>query len=70
MKSRVTLSLDETTVEFLNREAKSQTGGNVSAYVDRLVRHTALAEAAAQLGSWYARNPDYAELDELERNSE
>jgi hypothetical protein len=70
MKSRVTLSLDETTVEFLNREAKSQTGGNVSAYVDRLVRHTALAEAAAALGTWYARNPEYVELDELERNSE
>ena len=34
------------------------------------VRAPALVEAAAQLGSWYARNPDYAELDELERNSE
>src|SRR5215475_9851673 len=43
MKARVTLSLDESTVEFLNRGAKSRTGGNVSAYVDRLVRDTARA---------------------------
>jgi hypothetical protein len=70
MKSRVTLSLDESTVEFLNRGARTQTGGNVSAYVDRLVRHTALAESVAQHAKWYLDHPDYAELDELERDSE
>jgi len=70
MKARVTLSLDESTVEFLNRGAKSRTGGNVSAYVDRLVRDTALAESAAQHARWYDAHPDYAELDELERDSE
>ena len=67
MKSRVTLSLDEATVAYLNEAAKRATGGNVSAYVDKLARAAALDESVRQHTAWYAENPDYAADAEAER---
>jgi hypothetical protein len=67
MKNRVTLSLDDQTVAYLNAKAKLVTGGNVSAYVDQLARRAALEESVAQHAAWYAANPTYAEDAEAER---
>ncbi len=69
MKARITLSLDETTVAYLTQAAQAATGGNVSAYVDRLARQAALAESVAQHAAWYADNPGYAEDAEAERHA-
>jgi hypothetical protein len=67
MKSRITLSLDESTVTYLMEAAKAATGGNVSAYVDRLARDLALDESVRQHAVWYAGHPSYAEDAEAER---
>lgn len=67
MKARITLSLDETTVAYLTRAAQTATGGNLSAYVDRLAQQAALAESVAAHADWYAAHPGYAEAAEDER---
>ncbi len=67
MKNRVTLSLDERTVAYLNAKASKLTNGNVSAYVDQLAQQAALEESVAQHAAWYAANPTYAEDAEAER---
>ena len=67
MKNRVTLSLDEQTVAYLNAKAQQLTGGNLSAYVDRLARQAALEESVAQHAAWYAAHPTYVEDAEAER---
>lgn len=67
MKERVSLSLDSATTAYLSRVAARQTGGNVSAMVDRIVRAHALRESIDQEVRWYAANPGYAEDAEIER---
>jgi hypothetical protein len=67
MKERVSLSLDGATAEYLASRARRETGGNVSALVDRLVRGVRLAEALGAEADWYAANPDHAEAAEAER---
>lgn len=69
VKSRVTFSLDGTTVEYLTRRAKAKTHGNVSAVVDQLVRDAALKEAVQSEAAWYATRPGYAEDAEAERHA-
>lgn len=67
MKSRVTLSLEEGTLKYLSRRAELETGGNVSALLERVVQAAAVAESAKQHAAWYAGQPGYAESAEAER---
>ena len=67
MKQRVTLSLDDATANYLSRRAKNETGGNVSALVERIVRANALAESVRQHAEWFATHPGYHEATEAER---
>lgn len=67
MKSRVTLSLEEGTLKYLSRRAEAETGGNVSALLERVVQAAAVAESAKQHAAWYAAQPCYAEAAEAER---
>jgi hypothetical protein len=67
MKARVTLSLDPATVDYLNRQAAAKTKGNLSAYLDQLVRDAALAESVDQHAAWYATHPTFVEDAEAER---
>jgi hypothetical protein len=69
MKHRVSLSLDGATVDYLNRRASEVTHGNVSAYIDRMVRAAALGESVAAHVAWYATRPKYAENAEAERGA-
>jgi len=67
MKERVSLSLDSETTAYLSSAAAKETGGNVSALVDRIVRKHALRESVRRESNWYAANPDYADDAEAER---
>jgi hypothetical protein len=67
MKERVSLSLDTATTAYLSAAAAKQTGGNVSALVDLIVRTHALREAIEHEARWYAANPGVAEAAEVER---
>lgn len=67
MKSRVTLSLEESTLRYLSRRAETETNGNVSALLERVVHAAAVAESATQHAAWYATRPGYAEAAEAER---
>jgi len=67
MKARVTFSLDEGTLSYLTQRAQAETGGNVSALLERVVRAAAVAESAKQHATWYAGRPEYAESAETER---
>jgi hypothetical protein len=67
MKKRVSLSLDGSTAEYLAARAQRETGGNVSALLDRMVRAAQLAEALKAEADWYAANLNYAEAAEAER---
>ena len=69
VKTRVTLSLDPTTADYLARHAREQTGGNVSALVERLVRPSVIADAARRCDEYDRDNPgtaaDLAEWDAM-----
>lgn len=67
MKRRVTLSLDAATADYLSRRAKNETGGNVSALVERIVHANAVAESVRQHAAWFAAHPGYHEAAEAER---
>jgi hypothetical protein len=69
MKKRVTLSLDGDTVEYLTRRAEAETNGNLSVYVDRVVRNAALAESAAAHAAWFSAHPGYLDDAEAERDA-
>lgn len=69
MKQRVTLSLDEATTEYLARRAGTETGGNISALVERIVRANAVAESARQHAAWFAARPSYLDDAEAERHA-
>lgn len=60
MKERVTVSLDGSVAARV-RQCGARTRGGASAYVERLVRHDAMREAAASAAAWYAAHPGYAE---------
>jgi hypothetical protein len=68
MKARVTLSVDESVAQYLTRAAQVVTGGNVSAFVEQLVRERQLAESVALHAGWYAARPDAAGDAEAERD--
>ncbi|HWG98937.1 MAG TPA: hypothetical protein VNV66_06350 [Pilimelia sp.] len=63
----MSLSVEALTAQYLTSRAQRETGGNVSALLDRLVRQVQLAEAAAAEAAWYAAHPGYAEDAEAER---
>jgi hypothetical protein len=67
MKERLSLSVEALTAAYLNQRAARETGGNVSALVDRLVRAQQLAESVRAEARWYAGHPGYAEDAEAER---
>jgi hypothetical protein len=67
MKERLSLSVEAPTAAYLTERAKRETGGNVSALVDRLARAAQLAESARAEARWYAEHPGYAENAEAER---
>ncbi|MGI5186506.1 hypothetical protein ACQEVZ_60770 [Dactylosporangium sp. CA-152071] len=67
MKQRLSLSVDQETAAYLDRRAQTETSGNVSALVERLVRQARLADALQAEAAWYADRPDYAEDAEAER---
>ncbi|HSV65744.1 MAG TPA: hypothetical protein VLJ59_07545 [Mycobacteriales bacterium] len=69
MKQRLSLSVDETTARYLASRARSETNGNVSALVDRIVRAARLAECVRAEAAWYAAHPDYVETAEVERSA-
>lgn len=61
MKQRVSLSLEQAQARHLQRCAQRTTGGNVSAYVERLLADDELRQASAAAAAWYAAHPAYAE---------
>jgi hypothetical protein len=67
MKERLSLSVEPPTASYLTERAARETGGNVSALVDRLARAAQLAESVRAEARWYAEHPDYAENAENER---
>ena len=67
MKERVSLSLERETAAYLAAAAARETGGNVSALVDRIVRKYALQESLRREAKWYAANPSSARDAEAER---
>lgn len=69
MKNRLSLSVDETTAEYLTKRAQRETRGNVSALVDRLVRAARLTESVQAEAVWYAAHPGHAEDAEAERTA-
>lgn len=66
MKSRVTLSLDPTTVEFLTKRAGKATKGNVSALVDQLARDAALRESVSQHAEFFNARASFFDDAEAE----
>lgn len=69
MKSRVTLSLEPDIAAHLSGRAAEAAGGNVSAYVAKLVMADALKDSVARHARWFAGRPDYVEAAEIERYS-
>lgn len=67
MKERLSLSVERPTAAYLAKRAEQETGGNVSAMLDRLVRQAQLAEGVQAEARWYAGHPGYAEDAEAER---
>lgn len=67
MKERLSLSVEGPTVAYLTQRAQKETGGNVSAMVDRLVRAAVLADSVRAEARWYAEHPGAAEAAEAER---
>jgi hypothetical protein len=67
MKERLSLSVEAPTAAYLAARAARETGGNVSALVDRLVRSAQLAESVRAEARWYADHPGYADAAEAER---
>lgn len=67
MKERMSLSVEAPTAAYLAQRAARETGGNVSALVDRLARQAQLAEALDAEARWYADNPTAVEDAEAER---
>ncbi|MGQ0576177.1 MAG: hypothetical protein ACT4RN_18530 [Pseudonocardia sp.] len=61
MKQRVSLSIEEARARHLQRCAQRSTGGNVSAYVERLLVEDEMRHAVAAAADWYAAHPSYAE---------
>ncbi len=68
VKARVTLSLDAVVVDYLTRQAKAETGGNLSALVDRMIRPSVIADASRRCDEYDRQHPetaaDLAEWDE------
>lgn len=67
MKERLSLSLEPPTAAYLTQRAARETGGNISALVDRLVRAAQLVESVRAEARWYAEHPGDAEDAEAER---
>ncbi|MFS8478145.1 MAG: hypothetical protein FWJ93_04095 [Micromonosporaceae bacterium] len=67
MKERMTLSLERTTAAYLSTAARRETNGNVSAFVEKIVRAHALAESVRREAAWHEAHPGYAEDAEIER---
>lgn len=65
MTRRVTLSLPDDAVSWL----ESQAQGNASAYVARVLRRDALERSLAAHANWYRERPTFAEDAEAERRS-
>lgn len=61
------MSLEASTLAYLANKAKQSTGGNVSAYVDKLAQQAALQESINQHAAWYAAHPSVVEDAEAER---
>lgn len=61
MKQRVSLSIEPAQARHLQQCAQRTTGGNVSAYIERLLVEDELHHAVAAAASWYAAHPAYAE---------
>jgi hypothetical protein len=65
----MTLSLDGAVAEYLGERAAAETGGNVSALVERIVRADAVAESARQHAVFFAGRPGYFADAEAERHA-
>ena len=57
----MSLSLSDDAGKYLRDQATARTGGNVSAYVERLARNEQVRESAASFAAWFATHPDHAE---------
>jgi hypothetical protein len=68
MKSRMTLSLDKRTADYISRKAE-ESGANVSAYVERHFRDQELRESVAKHVEWLKANPSFFEDMEAERDA-
>lgn len=64
-RERLTVSLETDTAARV-RQCGARTKGGASAYLEKLVRQDALAEAAASAAGWYAAHPGYAADSEAE----
>jgi hypothetical protein len=67
VKERLSLSVDSGTARYLSARAQRETGGNVSALVERLVRDRQLADAVQAEAAWYVAHSGFAEAAEAER---
>lgn len=68
MKPRLNLSVTPDTALYLTRRAQHETGGNVSALVDRMCRSALLTELLQSEAAYHAAHPDAAEEAERERD--
>jgi hypothetical protein len=69
VKRRMTLSLDDAVAQYLGDRAAAETGGNVSALVERIIRADAVAESARQHAEFFAGHPGYFTDAEAERHA-
>lgn len=65
----MSLSIDLARARHLQRCAQRITGGNASAYVERLLAEDELRQAVAAAALWYAAHPSYAEDGAAERDA-
>ncbi|MGH3902967.1 MAG: hypothetical protein ACRDTE_02020 [Pseudonocardiaceae bacterium] len=64
-RERLTVSMEARTAARV-RQCGARIKGGASAYLERLVRQDALAEAAESAAGWYAAHPGYAADAEAE----
>lgn len=68
MKQRMTINVDAPLAAWLQSEASSSTNGNVSAYLEDLIRREALRESLSSHADFFAARPGW--FDDLEAEHE
>lgn len=58
-RKRMTVSLGDDARDYLVKHAKTETGGNVSALIERLVRERQITESVRLHAAHYRQNPNF-----------